>query len=124
MRIKIKLSHAYNRCAFCSFIIFLLANVGNFFMCIGLPCQIVRLHEQQPNMAIAQINGIQREVDISLVVNTDTSVSALVGQWVLVHVGFAMSLLDEQEALSTLEALRAMAEESDDVNFLLNPARS
>lgn len=93
-------------------------------MCIGLPCQIVRIHEQQPNMAVAQINGIQREIDISLVVNTDTPVSALVGQWVLVHVGFAMSLLDEQEALSTLEALCAMAEESDDVHFLLNPERS
>lgn len=88
-------------------------------MCIGLPCQITGIHQQTPNTAIAEVNNVQREIDISLITNPDTPVETLIGRWVLVHVGFAMNLLDEQEAKDTLAALQSMAEEESDVNYLL-----
>ena len=43
----------------------------------------------------------------------------MLGQWVLVHVGFAMSILDEAEAKDTLDALMAMQEVEEDVGYFL-----
>lgn len=85
-------------------------------MCIGIPCQIVCIDNNSPNSAIAEVNGIRREIDISLVINNDNPIC--VGQWVLVHVGFAMSRLDEDEAKQTLAMLNAMQEEEPDVSVL------
>ena len=50
--------------------------------------------------------GIKRDVNIALI--CEDSPAQLVGQWVLVHVGFAMSIIDEEEAKATLDALRRM----------------
>ncbi len=88
-------------------------------MCIGVPCKITAIDPNQPTKATAEVNGIQRDVDISLV--SSENEQSLVGQWVLVHVGFAMSLLDEEEAEQTLAALNAMQEEEPDVNILFRP---
>lgn len=88
-------------------------------MCIGIPCKIIAVDKNQPTKATAEVNGIQRDVDISLVASGNEE--TLIGQWVLVHVGFAMSLLDEDEAQQTLAALNAMQEEEPDVNILFTP---
>lgn len=85
-------------------------------MCIGVPCQIVSIDNNTPNIAIAEVNGIGREIDISLVINENNPIT--IGQWVLVHVGFAMSRLDEEEAKKTLSILNAMHEEEPDVGML------
>ncbi|WP_392561031.1 HypC/HybG/HupF family hydrogenase formation chaperone [Orbus sturtevantii] len=85
-------------------------------MCIGIPCQIVSIDNHAPNIAIAEVNGIGRQIDISLVANSNNPIT--VGQWVLVHVGFAMSILDEDEAKHTLSILNAMQEEEPDVSVL------
>jgi len=90
--------------------------VGDAAMCIGIPCQIVSIDSSSPNVAIAQVNGIGREIDISLVLNENKPI--VIGQWVLVHVGFAMSMLDEEEAKQTLSFLNAMLEEEPDVSVL------
>ncbi|MTD27652.1 HypC/HybG/HupF family hydrogenase formation chaperone [Erwinia sorbitola] len=90
-------------------------------MCIGIPGQIVALHEQQPDHAWAEVCGLRREVNIRLVCECthDGEREALIGSWVLIHVGFALSKLDEQEALDTLAALHAMEEVEADVALFL-----
>ncbi|MGG8469394.1 HypC/HybG/HupF family hydrogenase formation chaperone [Rahnella sp. PAMC25617] len=91
-------------------------------MCIGIPGQIVALHENQPDHAWAQVCGLRREVNIALVCEGDRE--ALIGCWVLIHVGFALSRLDEHEALDTLAALHAMEEVEADVALFLGAGES
>ena len=65
-------------------------------MCIGIPGQICALLDN--NLAKVNVCGIQRDVDLSLVGQTDEQGLSRMGQWVLVHVGFAMSVIDEAAA--------------------------
>ncbi|XWJ93225.1 hydrogenase maturation factor HybG [Phytobacter ursingii] len=75
-------------------------------MCIGVPGQVVSVGESVHHLAQVDVCGVRRDVNIMLVCENEPA--ALLGQWVLVHVGFAMSIIDEQEALATLEALREL----------------
>jgi len=88
-------------------------------MCIGIPGQVITLDENGPGNAWVDVCGVKRRVNVRLVCADDAAMAALPGQWVLVHVGFAMSLLDEGEARETLEALRQMGEVEPDVGFFL-----
>jgi hydrogenase expression/formation protein HypC len=89
-------------------------------MCIGIPGQVVELDSDSPGNAWVDVCGVKRRVNIRLVCADDAAQAALPGQWVLVHVGFAMSLLDEAEAQETLAALQAMGEVEPDVGYFLN----
>lgn len=73
-------------------------------MCLGVPAKIIAVGEDSHQLASADVSGITVQVNIALICEGEPA--ELIGRWVLVHVGFAMSLLDEQEALETLEALR------------------
>ncbi|WP_038914294.1 hydrogenase maturation factor HybG [Dickeya zeae] len=75
-------------------------------MCLGVPGKVVAVGPDLHYPARVDVCGVQREVNIALVCEGDPA--ELVGQWVLVHVGFAMSMLDEQEAQETLAALQSM----------------
>jgi hydrogenase expression/formation protein HypC len=77
-------------------------------MCLGIPGQIVEITDASNLMAMAEVSGVRREVNVACVVGND--LSALVGSWALIHVGFAMSLIDEDEAAKTLEALHGLGE--------------
>ncbi|HDU5493061.1 HypC/HybG/HupF family hydrogenase formation chaperone [Klebsiella aerogenes] len=85
-------------------------------MCIGIPGQIRTIDGV---MAKVEVCGIQREVDLTLVGADDEQGQPRIGQWVLVHVGFAMSMINEAEARDTLEALQNMFEVEPDVGALL-----
>ncbi|MGL4704015.1 MAG: HypC/HybG/HupF family hydrogenase formation chaperone [Raoultella sp.] len=85
-------------------------------MCIGIPGQICAI---DGNLAKVEVCGIQREVDLTLVGSVDEQGQPRLGQWVLVHVGFAMSIINEAEARDTLEALQNMFEAEPDVGALL-----
>ncbi|EMM3427375.1 TPA: HypC/HybG/HupF family hydrogenase formation chaperone [Klebsiella aerogenes] len=85
-------------------------------MCIGIPGQIRTIDGV---MAKVEVCGIQREVDLTLVGADDEQGQPRIGQWVLVHVGFAMSVINEAEARDTLEALQHMFEVEPDVGALL-----
>lgn len=85
-------------------------------MCIGIPGQICAI---DGNLAKVEVCGIQREVDLTLVGSVDEQGQPRLGQWVLVHVGFAMSIINEVEARDTLEALQNMFEVEPDVGALL-----
>ena len=85
-------------------------------MCIGIPGQI---RTSDGVMAKVDVCGIQREVDLTLVGAVDEQGQPRIGQWVLVHVGFAMSVINEAEARDTLDALQNMFEVEPDVGALL-----
>ncbi|EHC83745.1 metallocenter assembly protein HypC [Salmonella enterica subsp. enterica serovar Senftenberg str. A4-543] len=71
-------------------------------MCIGVPGQIRAI---DGNQAKVDVCGIQRDVDLTLVGSCDENGQPRLGQWVLVHVGFAMSVINEAEARDTLDEL-------------------
>ena len=73
-------------------------------MCLGIPAQIVELTDSVAGIASAEISGVRRAVSVAL------CPEAGVGDWVLVHVGFALSRIDEDEARKTLELLEQMGE--------------
>ena len=66
-----------------------------------------------------EVCGILRDVDLTLVGSTDETGVSRLGQWVLVHVGFAMSVINEAEARYTLDALQNMFDVEPDVGALL-----
>ncbi|MCK7415031.1 HypC/HybG/HupF family hydrogenase formation chaperone [Enterobacter cloacae] len=85
-------------------------------MCIGVPG---RIHSIDGNQAKVAVCGILRDVDLTLVGSTDETGVSRLGQWVLVHVGFAMSVINEAEARDTLDALQNMFDVEPDVGALL-----
>ncbi|KEO55988.1 HypC/HybG/HupF family hydrogenase formation chaperone [Thioclava pacifica] len=78
-------------------------------MCLGIPGQIVAITDESRQMAMAEVSGVRREVSVACVAD-EGPLSGLIGQWALIHVGFAMSLIDEDEAAKTLEALHDLGE--------------
>ncbi len=73
-------------------------------MCVGIPARVVEILSDERKMAVVEVEGVRREV--SIVVIADEGVT--VGSWVLLHVGFAMSIIDEEEAASQLEFMRML----------------
>jgi len=73
-------------------------------MCLGIPAQIVEVTDSEGGLAKAEISGVRRAISIAL------CPEAGVGDWVLVHVGFALSRIDEEQARETLELLEQMGE--------------
>ena len=63
-------------------------------MCVGIPAQVVEILAAEKKAAIVEVEGVRREVSIVVVLDDGVKV----GDWVLLHVGFAMSIIDEEEA--------------------------
>jgi hydrogenase expression/formation protein HypC len=75
-------------------------------MCLAIPGQIVELLPDQPNLALIEVVGVRRKVDLGLLQDNMPER----GDWVLIHVGFAMSKISEEEALDQMRTLRALGE--------------
>jgi hydrogenase expression/formation protein HypC len=72
-------------------------------MCLGIPGRVVEILDEDLMLAKAEVGGVRRNINIGLVHGDGEKVE--VGDWVLIHVGFALSKIDEAEASSTLQAL-------------------
>jgi hydrogenase expression/formation protein HypC len=79
-------------------------------MCLGIPGRIVKIDDAANMLAIVDVGGVKRKVNIACIVDDEHPVSSCVGDWVLIHVGFAMSRLDEAEAAETLRILTELGE--------------
>ena len=79
-------------------------------MCLGIPGQIVAVTDEENQLAMVNVAGVKRAINISCIVNEDHPPLSCVGDWVLVHVGFAMSRIDEEEAIKTLRLLTELGE--------------
>jgi hydrogenase expression/formation protein HypC len=77
-------------------------------MCLGIPGQIVEIVDPEHHIAKAEVSGVRRNVNIGLLADGDDAVG--VGDWVLIHVGFAMSKIDEDEARETRTFLEQLGE--------------
>ena len=79
-------------------------------MCLGIPGQIVAISDAENWLGIVDVSGVRREINLVCIVNEDRPIERCVGEWVLVHVGFAMSRIDEAEAAATLKILKELGE--------------
>jgi hydrogenase expression/formation protein HypC len=75
-------------------------------MCLGIPGEVVELLDAGRHLAKVDVAGVRRNINVALI--DDEGV--VPGDWVLIHVGFAMAKIDEAEAQSTLETLRQMGQ--------------
>lgn len=79
-------------------------------MCLGIPGRIVEIVDDQFDIAKVDVSGVKRNISIALV----RPEGIIPGDWVLVHVGFAMSKIDETEAQETLKALKLLGDPFSD----------
>jgi hydrogenase expression/formation protein HypC len=75
-------------------------------MCLGIPGQVVDIVDAEQHLAKVDVNGVRRNISVRLLADDNLQV----GDWVLVHVGFAMAKIDEGEAKITLEQVQKMGE--------------
>lgn len=78
-------------------------------MCLGIPGQIVEIADIEQKLAIVNVGGVKRQVNIACIVDEQHPVESCIGDWVLIHVGFAMNRIDEQEAAETLQLFQEIA---------------
>lgn len=79
-------------------------------MCLGIPGRIVAISDADALLGIVDVSGVRREVNLACIIADDHPVEGCVGDWVLVHVGFAMSRIDPVEAERTLALLAELGE--------------
>ncbi|MBD2442353.1 HypC/HybG/HupF family hydrogenase formation chaperone [Dolichospermum sp. FACHB-1091] len=79
-------------------------------MCLGIPGQITEITNREHKLATVNIGGVKREINIACIVDQQHPPEACIGDWVLVHVGFAMNRINEQEAAETLKILQEIAQ--------------
>ncbi len=89
-------------------------------MCLGIPGQLVELSVDNDQLARVDVAGVRRMINIGLL--EDEVLQA--GDWVLIHVGFAMSKIDEEEAAVALASLKLMGSGLDDEMEMLRGTAS
>ncbi|MGI8758212.1 MAG: HypC/HybG/HupF family hydrogenase formation chaperone [Acidimicrobiales bacterium] len=81
-------------------------------MCLGIPGQVVEIIDLAQHRAVAEVDGVRREINVGLVMDDEGGIST--GEWVLIHVGFALAKIDEEEAASTLSFIKDLGSVYDD----------
>lgn len=83
-------------------------------MCLGIPGLIIQIADIDNAVGVVDISGVKRSVNLGCVLPegdlSENGLSVLIGRWVLVHVGFAMCLIDEEDANKTLALLRELGD--------------
>jgi hydrogenase expression/formation protein HypC len=79
-------------------------------MCLGIPGEVIEFLPDQPDLAKVDVSGVKRVINIGLL--ADERVSP--GDWVLIHVGFALSKIDEAEAAAALQFLEGIGQAYED----------
>jgi hydrogenase expression/formation protein HypC len=79
-------------------------------MCLGIPGEVVSLSADRPDIATVAVSGVRRAVNIGLLTQDPPSP----GDWVLIHVGFALAKIDEREAAAAMEFLEGIGRAYDD----------
>lgn len=74
-------------------------------MCLAIPGQIIAVEDAANQLAMVEVAGVRRRINVGLLDDVEP------GEWVLIHVGFAMSRIDEAEAMATHQLLVEMGAE-------------
>lgn len=88
-------------------------------MCLGIPGQVVEVAAGRPDLGCVDVGGVRRMVSIALLDGEPVRP----GEWVLIHVGFALSRIDEEEARLTLAYLAGLGQAYDDELRALSQSR-
>ncbi|MBA3240252.1 MAG: HypC/HybG/HupF family hydrogenase formation chaperone [Acidobacteria bacterium] len=81
-------------------------------MCLAIPGKIVEIIDEENRIAKVEVGGVRRNVNVGML-DAD---EALVGSYVLIHVGFAMTKIDEQEAMETLRVLEEIGQYQEELD--------
>ena len=79
-------------------------------MCLGIPGEIIELNADHPDLATVDVSGVRRAINIGLLEGEDVRP----GDWILIHVGFALSKIDEEEAAAAMNFLESIGQAYDD----------
>jgi hydrogenase expression/formation protein HypC len=79
-------------------------------MCLGIPGEVIEILPDQPDLARVNVSGVRRVINIGLLDEQQVEP----GDWVLIHVGFALSKIDEAEAAAALEFLESIGQAYED----------
>ena len=79
-------------------------------MCLGIPGEVIEILTDRPDLARVDVSGVKRAINIGLL--SEETVEP--GDWVLIHVGFALSKIDEDEAKAAMEFLESIGKAYDD----------
>jgi hydrogenase expression/formation protein HypC len=91
-------------------------------MCLGIPGIIVKIDDAVRKLATVDVAGVKRQVNIACIVDEAHPVDACVGDWVLIHVGFAMSRIDAEQAAETLKILTELGEAQAEIRAMQTSA--
>jgi hydrogenase expression/formation protein HypC len=87
-------------------------------MCLGIPGRIINIDDAAINLATVDVGGVKRQINITCIVDDAHPVNSCVGDWVLVHVGFAMSRINEEQAALTLKILTELGEAQAEIEAM------
>src|ERR1700733_8659091 len=79
---------------------------GGCTMCLAIPGRIVEISSDNQDSALVDVVGVRRKIDLGLLLED----KPVPGEWVLIHVGFAMSKISEQDAADQMSTLRMLGE--------------
>jgi hydrogenase expression/formation protein HypC len=79
-------------------------------MCLGIPGEVIEILADRPDLAKVDVSGVKRAINIGLVAEEGVQP----GDWVLIHVGFALSKIDESEAKAAMEFLEGIGKAYED----------
>jgi hydrogenase expression/formation protein HypC len=88
-------------------------------MCLGIPGEVIEILEDRPDLAKVAVSGVKRTINIGLL-DDDPPVP---GDWILIHVGFALSKIDEGEAKAALDFLESIGKAYEDELAALQVSR-
>jgi hydrogenase expression/formation protein HypC len=75
-------------------------------MCLGIPGEVIEISADRPDIAKVDVSGVRRAINIGLLEDDPPKP----GEWVLIHVGFALSKIDEEEAKAAMEFLESIGQ--------------
>jgi hydrogenase expression/formation protein HypC len=85
-------------------------------MCLGIPGEIMEILPDQPDLAKVDVSGVRRNINIGLITDDDPQP----GDWILIHVGFALSKIDEAEAKAAMDFLEGIGQAyADEIEALM-----
>jgi hydrogenase expression/formation protein HypC len=88
-------------------------------MCLGIPGEVIEIMTDRPDLARVNVSGVRRAINIGLLEGENLGP----GDWILIHVGFALSKIDEAEAKAALEFLESIGKAYEDEIKALQESR-
>lgn len=87
-------------------------------MCLGIPGKIIEIVDVEKKLAKVDVSGVRRQISVACIISDEAPIEECLGAWVIVHVGFAIARIDEDEAQKTLDLLRELGEAQQELDAM------